>query len=146
MTEISLLCLCFCSSKDSNAPETDVISIASDSNSGNKTNLETHKNLLCKYGPQYVNILIARKRSLRRLCFHRSVHEGWGGGVCIRGVGLHPGVGLADPPGYYGIRSTSGRYAPYWNAFLSCKYVVESHRTEAGPVPGPGTIFRQIFW
>ena len=40
----------------------------------------------------------------------------------------------ADPPtnadtppppprymGYYGIRSTSGRYASYWNAFLFCK-------------------------
>ena len=62
------------------------------------------------------------------------------GGVCIQG-GLHPGGGSAsggsvcrgvciweesasrggwaDPPiGYCGIRSTSGRYASYWNAFL----------------------------
>ena len=42
-------------------------------------------------------------------------------GVCIR-RGLHPGRGLDRPPsrymGYYGIRSTSGRYASYWNAFL----------------------------
>ena len=48
------------------------------------------------------------------------------------GWGLHPGGsasggsasrgGWADPPprymGYYGIQSTSGRYASYWNAFL----------------------------
>ena len=39
----------------------------------------------------------------------------WGGrGVCIQGVGLgrHPLIG------YYGIRSMSGWYASYWNAFL----------------------------
>ena len=34
-------------------------------------------------------------------------------GVCIRGVGQKP------PIGYYEIRSTSGRYASYWNALLS---------------------------
>ena len=53
-------------------------------------------------------------------------------GVCIQGVclqwvlrpgGLHPGV-LGKPPllrymGYYGVRSTSRRYASYWNASLS---------------------------
>ena len=66
------------------------------------------------------------------------LHPG-GGGVCIQGdEGLHPG-GWAVPPshvclwggsdrrpplhpqkymGYYRIRSTSGRYASYWNAFL----------------------------
>ena len=37
------------------------------------------------------------------------------GAVCIQG-------GWADPPprymGYYEIRSTSGRYASYWSAFL----------------------------
>ena len=33
--------------------------------------------------------------------------------------GLHPGgIGQTPPIGYYGIRSTSGRYASYWNAFL----------------------------
>ena len=32
-------------------------------------------------------------------------------GVCIRGLGR-------PPTGYYWIRSTSGRYASYWNAFL----------------------------
>ena len=40
-----------------------------------------------------------------------SVHRG----------GLHPGRGIWQTPppiAYYGIRSTSGRYASYWNAFL----------------------------
>ena len=37
-------------------------------------------------------------------------------GVCIGG--LHPGGGQTPPIGYYGIQSTSGRYASYWNAFL----------------------------
>ena len=51
--------------------------------------------------------------------------NGWGCGVfgfpaCITG---HMTIGFASgcrppPPGYYGIRSTSGRYASYWNAFL----------------------------
>ena len=36
------------------------------------------------------------------------------GGVCIQG-GLHMG---RPPPEYHRIRSTSGRYASYWNAFL----------------------------
>ena len=46
---------------------------------------------------------------------HRS-HDG--GGFASRGRG----VGQTPPPprymGYYGIRSTSERYASYWNAFL----------------------------
>ena len=38
--------------------------------------------------------------------------------VCIGG-GVHPGGGVGQTPiGYYGLRSTSGRYASYWNAFL----------------------------
>ena len=38
---------------------------------------------------------------------------------CPQG-GLHPGGGWTNIPPirYYGIQSTSGRYAPYWNAFL----------------------------
>ena len=52
-------------------------------------------------------------------CIQESLHLGglhpWGKGVCIlRGgrLGRHPS------PRYHGIRSTSGRYASYWNAFL----------------------------
>ena len=75
------------------------------------------------------NIITARKRSLEQgnvftpVC--HSVHKGGGWlpsmhyrshdqGVCIQGVGQTP------PPcmGYCRIRSTSGRYASYWNAFL----------------------------
>ena len=42
-----------------------------------------------------------------------------GGGVCIRGVWQ-----TRPPPiGYYRIRSTSGRYASYWNAFLFSNYI-----------------------
>ena len=54
---------------------------------------------------------------------HRPHDKGQGiciqvGSACIRG-GLHLG-GWGDPPKkrYYGIRSTSGRYAYYWNVFL----------------------------
>ena len=43
--------------------------------------------------------------------------------------GLHPeGLGRSPPRymGYYGIWSTSGRYASYWNASLFCKFSHES--------------------
>ena len=69
-------------------------------------------------------IITARKRSLRKLCFHKRLSfcpRGWGGSAASGGLVCPPrGVGgWADPPfGYYGIRSTSGRYASYWNAFL----------------------------
>ena len=55
--------------------------------------------------------------------------EGKGGGLCqgggyfplgvdmFVGVGTHPFPDTWDL-GYYRIRSTSGRYASYWNAFL----------------------------
>ena len=40
----------------------------------------------------------------------------------MHGGDLHLAEGWADPPsttmGYYGIRSISGRYVSYWNAFL----------------------------
>ena len=71
-------------------------------------------------------IFTARKCSLRRLCFYRclSVHrEGawsqggvWSGG-CLAwcgGGGSGPGGPGGDLPGY-----CCGRYASYWNAFLS---------------------------
>ena len=38
-------------------------------------------------------------------------------GVCLQG-GLHQGSGQTPTPEHYRIRSTSGRYASYWNAFL----------------------------
>ena len=67
-------------------------------------------------------VVTARKRSLRRLSFYRclSVHEGacvagdvHGTGACMAG-GMHG----TPPDRYYEIRSMSGRYASYWNAFL----------------------------
>ena len=100
---------------------------------------------LCKYDIMLseLPIFTARKRSLRRLCFYRclSVHTGgmrgfiWGacvvlfggyawfylGGVCgfIRGACVVLfGGGVHGFFGYNQIRSMSGRYASYWNAFL----------------------------
>ena len=79
-----------------------------------KANVKRKSSLML---PFVVDLFTARKRSLRRLCFHMcfSVH-GWEGDG-----GLQPGgVGQTYPfpIGYYGIRSTSGLYASYWNAFF----------------------------
>ena len=62
---------------------------------------------------------------LQEMTFYRD-------GNVFTGVCLSTGVGWLGthlPPntwdlGYYGMRSTSGRYASYWNAFLfySCLY------------------------
>ena len=44
-----------------------------------------------------------------------------GEGFCPGGYAIQGGWADSPPPkkiGYYGIRSTSGRYASYWNAFL----------------------------
>ena len=80
-----------------------------------------------------LSFFTARKRSLRRLCFHRclSVHRE---GVChtpsgqtppgqTHSLGRHPPP--ADTPGqslpcpvHAGIQLTSGRCASHWNAFL----------------------------
>ena len=64
-------------------------------------------------------VITVRKRSLQRLCFYtcQSVILFTVGGVCIQG-GLHRGVGRPPQIGYCRIRSTSGRYASYWNEFL----------------------------
>ena len=87
------------------------------------------------------------KRSLRRLCFYRclSVHGGhtWQGGgmhgreACV--VGDVSGRGWAcmpcmPPSRYYGygIRSMSGRYASYWNAFLFD--IVDTFHKQPDPV------------
>ena len=64
-------------------------------------------------------IFTARKRSLGQgnVFLHLCVilfTGGWGGRSASRGWADHP----FPPIGYYGIRSTSGRYASYWNAFL----------------------------
>ena len=71
----------------------------------------------------------ARKRSLRRLCFHRclSVHRGslsrgeslsrWGEGVCPGGS-LCPGGISVQGGGLYLVKR--GRHASYWDAFLLC--------------------------
>ena len=82
-----------------------------------------------------IHIITARKRSLRRLCFYRrlSVHGGGGvrgcsRGACVVAPGGHAWLLLggacvvAPGGGMRGfsdeIRSMSGRYASYWNAFL----------------------------
>ena len=69
-------------------------------------------------------IFTARKRSLRRLCFYRclSVHMGgvhgfFRGGPCVVFQGGHACFFFSFF-GYNEIRSMSGRYASYWNAFL----------------------------
>ena len=94
---------------------------------------------------RFRSVITAHKRSLWRLCFYRclSVHKGggsmcgggtacvvgghaWQGrgvhgrGACVAGVGACvAGVGACMAWGiYYVIRSMSGRYASYWNAFL----------------------------
>ena len=96
-------------------------------------------------------LVTARKRSLRRLCFHRclSVHRG---GVCTIAcwgtafLGRHqPGRHLpgqtppwADTPSstmHAGIWSTNRRYASHWNAFLLVSTYVVCER-----------LFSRIFW
>ena len=77
-------------------------------------------------------IITARKRSLRRLCFHRclSGHSGHrhpppadnprqATPQADTPLGRHPSPGQTPPcPVHAGIRSTSGWYASHWNAFF----------------------------
>ena len=98
-----------------------------------------------------VTIITARKRSLRRLCFHRclSVHRGRGLSLCSGG-GLCPGGSLSmgvgglcqgnprtETPSPRTV--TSGRYATYWNAFLLISlneeqiWIIYSHWTKIRP-------------
>ena len=81
----------------------------------------------------YISIFPPHKQSCGKVMFSQvclSVHGGGadllshilsGGGYIwyqvLPGGWVCPGGGYS-PPGYYGIRSTSGRYASYWNAFL----------------------------
>ena len=74
---------------------------------------------------QHGAVITARKRSLLRLCFYTCLSVilfmGGGGGV----PGQVPPLGRYTPRQVHlltvpaGIRSTGGRYASHWNAFLS---------------------------
>ena len=62
---------------------------------------------------------------LQGVLHQMGLHPGGSGGLHPKGEGvLHPGKGglhsggLGRSPEHYGIRSTSRRYASYWNAFL----------------------------
>ena len=91
-------------------------------------------------------VITARKRSLRRLCFHRCFSVDVGSAPLHAGIhspplgpetdpppepeadtplgrpppGKHPQADTDTPPVQAGIRSTSGRYASHWNEFLLC--------------------------
>ena len=68
--------------------------------------------------------ITARKRSLQRLCFYTCLSfcsRGVGGGVCLSACwDTIPSPGTRYPlhSACWEIRSTSGRYASYWNAIL----------------------------
>ena len=80
--------------------------------------------------------ITARKRSLRRLCFHKRLSFCQHGGLTSRGLSATPGgqyciLGrgpasrrFCNPGGRLGMTppppsdTTSGRYTSYWNAFL----------------------------
>ena len=76
-------------------------------------------------------IFTTRKRSLRRLCFHRflPVHRGVSAPLH---AGIHTLPGQTPPREtppwavHAEIWSTSGRYASHWNAFLSLMFSVYS--------------------
>ena len=58
----------------------------------------------------------------RGCAWQGSIH---GRGVCMAG-GIHGSGGMlgsgGPPSRYYEIRSMSGRYSSYWNAFLFCSF------------------------
>ena len=54
---------------------------------------------------------------------HGGGHAWWG--ACMAGGGGAQGGGMRGR--YYEIRSMSGRYASYWNAFLLSKFIVQFH-------------------
>ena len=74
---------------------------------------------LNRENPKITNYLFitARKRSLRRLCFTR---------VCLSIYGRAWQGAHCHPRRYYEIRSMSGRYASYWNAFLLLVIISDS--------------------
>ena len=101
-----------------------------------------YRNDLKEYDDEFssvstIVIFTARKRSLRRLCFHRylSVQRGEyldrytplsryppgrdpSPGRYTPWAGTHPLGRYPRATVHAGIRSTSGRYASHWNAFL----------------------------
>ena len=95
------------------------------------------------YWNAFFLIIIARKRSLGQgniftcVC-HRGMCGCWGacvvvGGACIVAIGVCMVVGGHAwlPGGYLGydeIRSMSGRYASYWNAFLL--FFADTHHSQ----------------
>ena len=90
-------------------------------------------------------VITARKRSLQRLCrlcFHRCL-SAHGGGACVAPPGIHTSPACITPPGmhtpgthaphpgthaapggYFEMRSMSGWYASYSNAFLFSLVIV----------------------
>ena len=63
-------------------------------------------------------IFTARKRSLRRLYFYTCLSFYSQGGEYLGRYIPHPRAGTPPWVVHNGIRSTSGRYESYWNAFL----------------------------
>ena len=62
----------------------------------------------------------------------------WGGmygwGACVVVGGVHGGRGVCM--GYNEIRSMSGRYASYWNAFLFVSVIAQVRLQMSSPVSG----------
>ena len=69
-------------------------------------------------------LIIARKQSLRRLCFYTCLSFCSRGGGCLLQcmLGYTPPSFRADTPPHHSacweIRTISGRYASYWNTYL----------------------------
>ena len=90
------------------------------------------------YWLHWSKFITTRKRSLGQdnvftdvcLSTGRGLASQHGSQVTRLGGGSASGGVLGRPPtrymGYYGMRSTSGRYASYWNAFLSKIYDIKT--------------------
>ena len=75
------------------------------------------------------NIFTARRSSCGKVKFSQACVKNSVRGVShdIRPRQTHtPRADTPSPFGYYGIRSTSARYASYWNAFLSTYFLANS--------------------
>ena len=70
------------------------------------------------------DIMIARKQSLRRLCFHTGFHTPTGRHTPHPPEDTPRAANSPPPRVHAGIWSTSGRYTSHWNAFfLHCMIV-----------------------